>query len=95
MLLIRSCYILKTLYLVELCGEWIMQSLLELDITTVVLNDLHAEFGMAPAVETVKAKCITASFPKLFTFREVESLFLLLQCHTPSGELLLHFLVYH
>jgi hypothetical protein len=32
----------------------------------------------------VKAKCSTAAFPKLFTFREVESRFLFLQCHAPS-----------
>jgi hypothetical protein len=30
-----------------------------------------------------EAKCSTDAFPKLFTFREVESRFLLLQCHTP------------
>jgi hypothetical protein len=28
-----------------------MRSLRELDISTVVLNDLQAEFGMAPAAE--------------------------------------------
>jgi hypothetical protein len=33
-----------------------------------VLNDLQAEFGPSPSE---KAKCSTAAFPKLFTFREV------------------------
>jgi hypothetical protein len=36
-----------------------------------VLDDLQAEFGMAPAAEeNEKAKCSTAAFPKLFMFRE-------------------------
>jgi hypothetical protein len=40
--------------------------------STVVLNDLQAEFGRAPATEdSEKAKCSTAAFPKLFKFREV------------------------
>jgi hypothetical protein len=33
-----------------------MRSLWELDISTVVLNDLQAEFGMAPAAEVGKDK---------------------------------------
>jgi hypothetical protein len=36
------------------CGEWIMRNLGELDISTVVLNDLQAEFGTAPAAEESK-----------------------------------------
>jgi hypothetical protein len=53
-------------------GEQIMRRLWELDISTVVLNDLQAEFGTAPASEeSKKAKCSTAAFPKLFTLREV------------------------
>jgi hypothetical protein len=36
-----------------------------------VLNDLQAEFGTVPAAEeSQKAKCNTAAFPKVFTFRE-------------------------
>jgi hypothetical protein len=38
------------------CGEWIMRSLWELDTSTVVLNDLQAQFGMAPATEESKGK---------------------------------------
>jgi hypothetical protein len=33
-----------------------MRSLRELDISTVVLNNLQAEFGMAPATEESKGK---------------------------------------
>jgi hypothetical protein len=33
-----------------------MKNLWEHDISTVVLNDLQAEFGMAPAAEGVKGK---------------------------------------
>jgi hypothetical protein len=40
------------------------------------------------------AGCSTAAFPKLFMFREVKSRFLLLQCHTPPWELLLHLLFF-
>jgi hypothetical protein len=36
---------------VILCGERIMRNLWELDISTVVLNDLQAEFGTALATE--------------------------------------------
>jgi hypothetical protein len=36
-----------------------------------VLNDIQAEFGIAPAAEESEAECSTAVFPKLFTFREV------------------------
>jgi hypothetical protein len=43
----------------------------------------------------VKEKCSIVASPKLFMFREVESRFLLLQCHAPPQELLLHLLVYH
>jgi hypothetical protein len=39
-----------------MCGEWIMRSLWELDISTVALSDLQAEFGMAPAAEESKGK---------------------------------------
>jgi hypothetical protein len=60
-----------------------------------VHNDLQAEFDTAPAAEGVKAKCSTAAFPKLFMVIEVESRCLLLQCHVPPPELLLHLLVYH
>jgi hypothetical protein len=35
-----------------------------------VSNDEQAEFGMAPEVEGNEAKCSTAAFPKMFTFRE-------------------------
>jgi hypothetical protein len=73
-----------------------MKSLGELDISTVVLNDLQAEFVTAPATEeSEKAKCSTAASPKLFMFSEVESRFLLLRCHAPPQELLLYLLVYH
>jgi hypothetical protein len=37
-------------------GEQIMRSLWEFDISTVVLNDVQAEFGMAPAAEGVEGK---------------------------------------
>jgi hypothetical protein len=33
-----------------------MRSLWEFDISTVVLNDVQAEFGMAPAAEGVEGK---------------------------------------
>jgi hypothetical protein len=36
------------------CGKWIMRSLWEPDVSTVVLNDLQAEFGMAQATEENK-----------------------------------------
>jgi hypothetical protein len=36
---------------------------------------------MAQATEREKAKCSTAAFPKLFTFREIDNRFLLLKCH--------------
>jgi hypothetical protein len=74
----------RTVPLEYWCGEWIMRSLWELEISTAVLSDIQAEFGKAPAAEeSENAKCSTAAFPKLFTFREVESRFLLLQCHAP------------
>jgi hypothetical protein len=38
--------------------------------------------------KSAKARCSTSAFLKLFTFREVESMFVLLQCHIPSPELL-------
>jgi hypothetical protein len=69
------------------CGEWIVRSLGEFGINTAVSNSLQAEFGMAPAAEERKAKCSTAVFPKLFTFRERAGFNV-----TP---LLLHLLVYH
>jgi hypothetical protein len=47
---------------VPTCGEWIMRSLWTLDISTVVLNDLQAELGMAPDAEGAKAKCSTTAF---------------------------------
>jgi hypothetical protein len=54
------------------------------DISTVVLNYLHTEFGMAPAAEGGKAKCSTAAFPKLFTFSEVRSQVSLVTVSHPS-----------
>jgi hypothetical protein len=46
----------------HVCGEQIMRSLWELDISTAVLNDLQAEFGTAPATEeSEKAKGSTAA----------------------------------
>jgi hypothetical protein len=38
------------------CGERIMRSLWKLDISTVVLNELQAEFGTAPAAEGDEGK---------------------------------------
>jgi hypothetical protein len=54
------------------------------DISTVVLNDLQAEFGTAPASEENEAKCSTAAFPKLFMFREVGSQVSLVTMSCPS-----------
>jgi hypothetical protein len=48
-------------------------------MSTVVLNDLQAEFGTAPATEeSKKAKCNTDAFLKLFMLGEEESRFLFL-----------------
>jgi hypothetical protein len=50
-----------------------------------VPNDLQAEFGTAPAAEEMeKAKCSTAAFPKLFTFREVRMQVSLVSVSLPS-----------
>jgi hypothetical protein len=40
-------------------------------MSTVVLNNLQAEFGMAPAAEGGEGKMQHSCFPKLFMFREV------------------------
>jgi hypothetical protein len=59
-----------------------------------MLNDLQAEFGTASAAEeNKKAKCRTAAFPKLFTFREVGTQVSLVMMSGPSQELLLYLLV--
>jgi hypothetical protein len=47
-----------------------------------VLNDLQAEFGMAQPQKS--AKCSTAAFPKLFTFREVRMQVSLVTMSHPS-----------
>jgi hypothetical protein len=51
----------------------------------------QAEFGTAES----EAECSTAAFPKLFTFRTVETQVSLVTMSCLSGELLLHLLVYH
>jgi hypothetical protein len=74
------------------------RGLWELVISIVVLSDLQAEFGPAPATEdSKKAKCSTAAFPKLFMFKE-RSRNTGFSCYNvtfPPWELVLHLLVYH
>jgi hypothetical protein len=47
-----------------------MRSLGELDISTAVSNNQQAEFGRPQLQKSARAKCSTAAFPKVFTFRE-------------------------
>jgi hypothetical protein len=60
-----------------------------------VLSDLQAEFGMAPAAEeSEKQNAAQLLFLSCLLQRSREQV-LLLQCHDPPRELLLHLLVYH
>jgi hypothetical protein len=59
------------------------------------VSNQQAEFDMAKPQKGVKAKCSTAAFPKLFTFREEGMQVSLVTMSCPSSELLLHLLVYH
>jgi hypothetical protein len=52
-----ACFLVKVfMFWLLCCGEWIMRSLWELYISTVVPNDLQAEFGKAPAAEESEGK---------------------------------------
>jgi hypothetical protein len=66
MLLWISVYTFLWTYGFNSCGEQIMRT----DMSTATPNNLQAELAQPQPQKGVRAKCTTAAFPKMFTFKE-------------------------